>query len=161
MPAMRSLFLFLLFALATEVRWWKVQTSGLDANLRGVSAAYSPDAKGAPMPAVWASGSNGVILRSLDTGKTWKRLHVAAGDALDFRGIVAFNAATAYVMSSGEGEKSRVYKTSDGGETWALQYTGNRKEIFLDSIACVSETHCYALGDPLDGKFLLLITADG
>jgi photosystem II stability/assembly factor-like uncharacterized protein len=59
------------------------------------------------MPAVWASGSNGVILRSTDLGKTWKRLHVAGGDTLDFRGIVAFNATTAYLMSSGEGQKSR------------------------------------------------------
>jgi photosystem II stability/assembly factor-like uncharacterized protein len=161
MPAMRILFLFLLFALPAEAQWWKVQTSGLDTNLRGVSAAYSPDAKGVPVPVVWASGSNGVILRSLDTGKTWKRLHVAGGDALDFRGIVAFHATTAYVMSSGEGEKSRIYKTTDGGEFWTLQYTGNRKEIFLDSIACLSDTHCFALSDPLDGKFLLLTTADG
>jgi len=95
MPAMRTLFLFLFFALPAEAQWWKLQTSGLDSNLRGVSAAYAPDAKGAPMPAVWASGSNGVILRSTDLGKTWKRLHVAGGDTLDFRGIVAFNAATA------------------------------------------------------------------
>jgi len=161
MPAMRILFLFLLFALPAEAQRWKVQTSGIDTNLRGVSAAYAPDAKGAPATAVWASGSNGVILRSLDTGKTWQRLPVAGGDALDFRGIVAFNAATAYVMSSGEGEKSRIYKTIDGGETWTLQYTGSRKEFFLDSIACLSDTHCFALSDPLDGKFLLLTTTDG
>jgi len=158
---MRILFLFLLFALPAEAQWWEVQTSGLDTNLRGVSAANAPDTKGARMPMVWASGSNGVILRSTDLGNTWKRLHVAGGDTLDFRGIVAFNAATAYVMSSGEGEKSRIYKTTDGGETWTLQYAGNRKEIFLDSIACLSETHCFALSDPLDGKFLLLTTTDG
>jgi len=161
MPAMRILFLFLLFALPAEAQWWEVQTSGIDTNLRGVSAAYAPDAKSAPVPVVWASGSNGMILRSLDRGNTWQRLHVAGGDALDFRGIAAFNAATAYVMSSGEGEKSRIYKTTDGGESWTLQYTGNRKEFFLDSIACLSETHCYALSDPLDGKFFLLITTDG
>jgi photosystem II stability/assembly factor-like uncharacterized protein len=161
MPAMRILFLFLLFALPAEAQWWKVQTSGVDSNLRGVSAAYAPDAKGLPMPVVWASGSNGVILRSTDLGKTWKRLHVAGGDALDFRGIVAFNAATVYVMSSGEGEKSRIYKTTDGGESWTLQYTDKRKEFFLDSIACLSDTHCFALSDPLDGKFLLLTTSDG
>jgi len=161
MPTMRILFLFLLFTLPAEAQWWEVQTSGSDTNLRGVSAANAPDTKGALMPMVWASGSNGVILRSTDLGKTWKRLHVAGGDALDFRGIVAFNAATAYVMSSGEGEKSRIYKTTDGGETWTLQYAGNRKEIFLDSIACLSETHCFALSDPLDGKFLLLTTTDG
>jgi len=161
MPAMRILFLSLLFALPAKAQWWEVQTSGLDTNLRGVSAVYAPDTKGRRIPVVWASGSNGVILRSLDTGKTWKRLHVAGGHALDFRGIIAFNAATAYVMSSGEGEKSRIYKTADGGESWTLQYAGNRKEIFLDSIACFSETHCFALSDPLDGKFLLLTTTDG
>jgi photosystem II stability/assembly factor-like uncharacterized protein len=158
---MRIAFLFLFFVLPAEAQGWKVQTSGLDSNLRGVSAAFAPDAKGAPVPVVWASGSNGVILRSFDAGNTWQRLPVAGADALDFRGIIAFNATTAYVMSSGEGEKSRIYKTSDGGETWTLQYTDKRKEFFLDSIACLSDKRCFALSDPLDGKFLLLVTEDG
>jgi len=156
------LFLFLLlFSSPAKAQWWKVQTSGLDTNLRGVSAAYAPGAKGVPVPVVWASGSNGVILRSLDAGQTWQRLLVAGGDALDFRGIVAFNATTAYVMSSGEGEKSRIYKTTDGGETWKLQFTSDRKEFFLDSIACLSEMHCLVLSDPVDGTFFLLATTDG
>jgi len=165
--AIRTFLLWVLFSIPVAAQtspvlsWWSVQTSGIDTNLRGVSAVYTPDAKGRPVPVLWASGSNGVILRSLDEGQSWQRLHVAGGDALDFRGIVAFNAATAYVMSSGEGEKSRIYKTTDGGETWKLQYTGNRKEFFLDSIACLSETHCLALSDPIDGKFLLLNTIDG
>src|SRR4029077_10745814 len=98
MRAMRTLLLLLLFSAPTEAQWWKVQTSGLDTNLRGVSAAYVRDVKSAPVPVVWASGSNGVILKSLDEGKTWKRLHVADGEKLDFRGIVAFDASTAYVM---------------------------------------------------------------
>src|SRR6266699_1912944 len=164
MRAMRPFlpFLFsLFFGVSVQAQWWHVQTSGLDTNLRGVSVAEMPDAMGAPVPVVWASGSNAVILKSIDEGKTWKRLRVTGGDALDFRGIVAFNASTAYVMSSGEGEKSRIYKTADGGETWTLQYTDKRKEFFLDSIACLSETHCFALSDPIDGKFLLLNTTDG
>src|SRR5437764_1833096 len=161
MRAMRILLLLMLVTIPAEVQWWKVQANGLDTNLRGVSLAYAPNAKSVPAPVVWASGSNGAILKSIDEGTTWKRLHVAGGDALDFRGIVAFNASTAYVMSSGEGEKSRIYKTADGGETWTLQYTDKRKEFFLDSIACLSETHCFALSDPIDGKFLLLNTTDG
>jgi photosystem II stability/assembly factor-like uncharacterized protein len=161
LPFLFSLLFSLFFGVPVQAQWWKVQTSGLDTNLRGVSAAYAPDAKGVPAPVVWASGSNGVILKSIDEGTTWKRLHVAGGDALDFRGIVAFNSSIAYVMSSGEGEKSRIYKTTDGGETWNLQYTDKRKEFFLDSIACLSETHCYALSDPIAGKFLLLKTTDG
>jgi photosystem II stability/assembly factor-like uncharacterized protein len=159
--AIRTLVLSMLAAGSASAQGWTVQTSGIDSNLRGVSAVYAPDAKGAPVPVVWASGSNGVILRSVDAGQSWQRLHVAGGDPLDFRGIVAFNATNAYVMSSGEGEKSRIYKTTDGGETWKLQYTGNRKEIFLDSIACLSEIDCFALSDPIDGKFFLLTTTDG
>src|SRR5260370_20743508 len=64
-------------------------------------------------------------------------------------------------MSSGAGGMSRIYKMTDGGETWTLQYTDKRKEFFLDTIACLSETQCFALGDPVDGKFLLLATTDG
>ena len=159
-----SLFVALLaFIVSTpaEKSWWKVQTNGIDSSLRGVSAAFSPDAKGVPVPVVWASGSNGVILKSLDQGETWQRLHVKDGDSMDFRGIVAFNTSTAYLMSSGEGEKSRIYKTTDGGETWNLQYSDSRKEFFLDTIACRSEKECFALGDPINGKFLLLKTTDG
>ncbi len=155
-------FLFSLFlGVSVQAQWWQVQTSGMDTNLRGVSVAPVAAAKGVAAFAVWASGSNGVILKSIDAGATWRRVHVAGGEALDFRGIVAFNASTAYVMSSGAGGMSRIYKTTDGGETWTLQYTDKRKEFFLDTIACLSETQCFALGDPVDGKFLLLATTDG
>jgi photosystem II stability/assembly factor-like uncharacterized protein len=64
-------------------------------------------------------------------------------------------------MSSGEGKKSRIYKTTDGGKTWKLQYSGSTPEFFLDSMACDSETHCVALSDPVDGKFVVLSTNDG
>lgn len=154
------LFLFL-FGAPAKARWWKVQTSGIDTNLRAVSALYAPNRNAMPFPVVWTSGSNGVILKSLNAGKTWQRLRVKDGEALDFRGIVAFSEKTAYLMSSGDGEKSRIYKTTDGGETWELQYADHRKEFFLDSIACLYEKECLALGDPINGKFLLLQTADG
>jgi photosystem II stability/assembly factor-like uncharacterized protein len=163
MRAMRHALLTLFclcFGVPTQAQWWQVQTSGLDTNLRGVSVARLSNAKGAAV-AVWASGSNGVILKSLDEGKTWQRLHVAGGETLDFRSIQAFDASTAYVMSSGEGEKSRIYKTTDGGETWKLQYTDNRKAFFLDAVKCISQRDCAALGDPIDGRFVLLTTKDG
>jgi len=161
-----SLFVVLLsflFGVPAEAQRWKVQTSGMDTSLRGVSAVYAPDPKAsnARAPIVWVSGSNGVVLKSLDEGKTWERLHVGDGDTLDFRGIVAFDGSTAYVMSSGDGDKSRIYKTSNGGESWNLQFTDTRREFFLDSIACLSEKECFALGDPIDRKFLLLKTSDG
>jgi photosystem II stability/assembly factor-like uncharacterized protein len=138
---------------------WTVQTTGIATNLRGVSAVHGT---GAANPSVvWASGSNGVILQSVDGGQNWKRLHVLDDDTLDFRGIRAFDEKTAYVISSGDGDKSRIYKTTDGGLTWEMQYTDKRPGFFLDDIACFTETHCFVLGDPIDGKFLILATEDG
>jgi photosystem II stability/assembly factor-like uncharacterized protein len=157
-----ALLLVYLCAAPAGAQWQKVRTSGIDSNLRGVSVAYAPGKrKGVLEPVIWASGSNGAILKSLDEGSTWQRLPVTDGDTLDFRGVVAFNAFTAYVMATGEGDKSRIYKTADGGQTWNLQFTGDRKEVFLDSIACLSEEQCIALGDPIERKFLLLKTTDG
>jgi photosystem II stability/assembly factor-like uncharacterized protein len=156
-----ALLLFLCFAARAEAQSWSVQTSGLDTNLRGVSAVYISNPNGVLTPIVWASGSNGVILRSIDAGKTWDRSDVEGGDSLDFRGIVAFDAKTAYVISIGNDGKSRVYDTIDGGATWTLRYRDSRAAFFLDAIACESRMRCVALGDPIDGKFLLLLTNDG
>jgi len=148
-------------AAGSDGSWWTVQTSGIDANLRGISIGYQSGSGNKLVPVIWASGSNGVILQSADRGKSWKRIHVPDGDALDFRSIQAFDANTAYVMSIGEGDKSRIYKTVDGGETWSLQYKDQRSAIFLDALVCISETRCFAVGDPIDGKFLLLTTLNG
>jgi photosystem II stability/assembly factor-like uncharacterized protein len=140
---------------------WTVQTSGIDTNMRGVSIGTFSDSHGVGTVVVWASGSNGVILQSKDAGKTWKRLRVQGGDELDFRSIQARDATTAYVMSSGDSGKSRIYKTTDGGANWKLQYTDKRKKFFLDALVCDSEIECRAVGDPIDGKFVILRTRDG
>ncbi len=157
--------IFLLLSLLTlparAQQWWSVQTSGLDTNLRGVSVVCNRGSEEKPHYIIWASGSNGVILRSTNDGTTWKQLTVKGAGELDFRDIEAFDAYTAYVMSSGEGEKSRIYKTSDGGKTWKLQYTNRRSDFFLDALACDSRTHCYALSDPVEGKFVVLATENG
>jgi photosystem II stability/assembly factor-like uncharacterized protein len=130
--------------------------------LRGVSVAHFIASGGSSTSVVWASGSNGVILRSPNAVRTaWVQLHVTGGETLDFRSIQAFDDKTAYVMSSGEGEKSRIYKTVDGGQNWNLQFTGKRQSFFLDALVCTSSVHCFALSDPVDGRFLILATSDG
>jgi photosystem II stability/assembly factor-like uncharacterized protein len=141
---------------AADTVSWSVQTSGIDTNLRGVSATSYVDSNGTEHIMVWACGSNGVILLSNDRGKTWKRLQVAGGEGLDFRSIVALDAKKAFVMSSGNGDKSRIYKTVDGGGNWKLEFTDSRKAFFLDALACDGE--CYALSDPVDGKFVIVAT---
>jgi photosystem II stability/assembly factor-like uncharacterized protein len=139
--------------------WWSLKNSGVDTNLRGVSVVL--ETSHSPESVVWATGSHGVVLRSVDSGKSWKRLHIPDAESLDFRGVQAFEENIAYVMASGEGDNSRIYKTLDGGKTWIKQYSDSRKAFFLDAIACSDESHCFALSDPVDGKFLLVSTEDG
>src|SRR5208282_3935665 len=134
-----------------------MRNTGFDSNLRGVSVSKTHSGN----YAMWVSGTKGTVLRSLDDGQSWKQLKVEDGTDLDFRDIEAFGETTAYVMSSGDGGRSRIYKTTDGGKSWTLQYTDKRPGFFLDSLACDSRTHCFALSDPVDGKFLILTTSDG
>src|SRR5690242_15878308 len=92
---------------------WTSQTSGVTARLRGVSAANDRVA--------WASGSGSTVLRTEDGGASWKKITVTP-DRLDFRDIDAVDETTAYVLSIGNGDASRIYKTTDGGLTWTLQF---------------------------------------
>jgi photosystem II stability/assembly factor-like uncharacterized protein len=147
--------------LSDNAPWWSVQSTGVDANLRGVSVVLGAGKKDQLHYIIWAVGSNGTVLRSLDDGGTWHRISVPHASGLDFRDVEAFSEDEAYVMSSGDGEQSRIYKTTDGGKSWELQYTDRRSGFFLDSMACDSKMHCVALSDPVDGKFVVLMTSDG
>jgi photosystem II stability/assembly factor-like uncharacterized protein len=149
----------LLLAVVTAGMSWSVKTSGINSNLRGISIAS--DKRPGQTTVIWASGSHGVILRSLDAGNNWEKLRISDSGSLDFRGVQAFSADEAYVMSSGPGDQSRIYRTSDGGKNWEMQYTDKRNEFFLDGLSCVSSTNCFALSDPVNGKFLVLHTEDG
>ena len=80
---------------------------------------------------------------------------------LDFRAVTAFGADTAYLLSAGPGDASRVYKTTDGGKTWAKQFQAADKESFFDAIAFWDEKTGLALGDPVGGTFQLIGTTDG
>jgi len=152
-------FLLMLALLFPAGPWWAVQESGVDSNLRGVCVVSETLAEEKTI--LWASGSQGAVVRSTDSGKTWKRLRIPGTESLDFRGVQAFDAKTAYVMSSGEGAQSRIYKTTDSGESWKLQYQGVEREFFLDALICDKEKHCAALSDPVDGRFVVLANTDG
>jgi photosystem II stability/assembly factor-like uncharacterized protein len=68
-------------------------------------------------------------------------------------------------MSSGKGDLSRIYKTTDGCRTWKLLFTNPDKEGFWDAIQFADANHFPAdkdfgmlVGDPVDGKFTTFVT---
>lgn len=142
-----------LLAGASFAQSWMPQTSNTTASLRGLSAV---DEK-----TVWASGSGGTFLRTIDGGATWTAGHVPGAETLDFRGVRAIDGRTAYLMSSGPGDKSRIYKTTDAGEHWTLQFTHPDPKGFLDSIAFWDADHGIVVGDALAGTADIRTTEDG
>lgn len=139
--------------LAQVTRRWEPQHSGVTSRLRGVSAVSDEVA--------WASGANGTVLRTTDGGRTWTRLVVPDAGKLDFRDVDAVGETTAWILSVGSGEASRIYKTSDAGQHWSLQFTNDDPKAFFDAMAFWDGQRGLAMSDSVDGRFVILTTADG
>jgi len=131
---------------------WTLQQSGVTARLRGVSAVNDHIA--------WASGSGSTVLRTEDGGLTWKKF-VVTSDTVDFRDIDAVGEQTAYVLSIGNGDASRIYKTANGGASWTLQFRNDDGRAFLDAMSFWDADHGIVIGDSVDLQFYILTTADG
>jgi hypothetical protein len=136
---------------------WQMQDSGSTASLRGID---SVDGKVA-----WASGTGGTVLRTTDGGAHWQKCAVpdadTGGATLDLRGIEAWDAKTAMVMASGPGAQSRLYKTTDGCNSWALLFRNpDAPGGFFDSF-WLTGPRGMLLGDPVGGKFAVFKTVNG
>ena len=155
-PAFVRLAIFI-FALALTIpshAQWEIEDSHTTASLRGIDSVGNGIA--------WASGTNGTILRTEDGGFVWQLCAIPPGaEKLDFRGIQAFDANTAIVMSSGKGDLSRLYKTTDGCQTWKLIFTNPDKDGFWDAFLLNRfDKDGYLLGDPVNGSFRYWQTND-
>ena len=162
MKNLRDLLLVcvLMPAFSSAQAQWEVQDSHTTSNLRGIHAVNSTVA--------WASGADGTILRTQNGGAHWQKCAIPPdGDKLDFRGIWAWDANTALVMSAGPGEQSRVYRTSDGGAHWIEEARNTDKDGFWDAMVFQSEDSGkhgdkpagMVVGDPVGGRFFTMTTA--
>jgi hypothetical protein len=159
MRVMRLIPLLFLPALAlaqTPPVPWQMQNSGTTASLRGI---HSVDGTVA-----WASGTGGTILKTIDGGVHWETCAIpdaaTDGATLDFRGVQAFDAQTAIVMSSGKGKLSRLYRTTDGCSTWKLLFKNPDKDGFWDALYFNRRRWGWLLGDPVKNQFTLFSSED-
>jgi hypothetical protein len=145
----RLLLLALLSLTLRTYAQFEIEESHTTASLRGIDNVGDGVA--------WASGTEGTVLRTTDDGTTWQRCTTPPNaEHLDFRGIQAFDENTAIVMSSGKGDLSRLYKTTDGCKSWKLLFTNPDKEGFWDAVGWDITKHTIRiLGDPVEGHFRL------
>lgn len=131
----------------------ETQSSGTGALLQAVSAVSSE--------VVWVSGQRGTWARTLDGGRTWQAGSVPGGETLQFRDVYAISADTAWLLSAGSGDLSRIYRTTDGGATWSLQFRNTEPAAFYDCMDFWDERRGLVFGDEVNGRMMVLETTDG
>ena len=153
MGTLIGLVLWAATAAATPVpAVWTPQTSGSTAELRGVAIRDPARA--------WATGADGTVLRTRD-GQGWVKVTIPGGEKLDFRDVEVLSNGTIVLMSAGPGELSRIYRSTDDGKTWELVHTNPDAKGFYDAIAFWDDANGAVLGDPVDNRFRVRVTADG
>ncbi|MCP4710163.1 MAG: oxidoreductase [Planctomycetes bacterium] len=129
---------------------WQMQESGVNASLRGLHAVSDNVA--------WASGAGGTVLRTVDGGRLWQNVSIPNAENFDFRDVHALDDTTAWVLAIGR--PAKIYQTTDGGQNWTEQYHNDSPGIFLDAFDFWDNQTGIAVGDPIDGKFVIIKTHD-
>lgn len=109
----------------------------------------------------WVSGHEASYAITTNGGITWRVSVMEGEEELQFRDVEAFDSVTAYLLSAGLGDQSRIYRTDDGGRSWRLQYKADHPEAFLDCMAFWDRERGLAYGDAVDGTPFILRTLDG
>src|SRR3989337_2112285 len=101
----------------------------------------------------WASGVGGTYAVTTDGGDTWRSGVVPGADSLEFRDAEGGSENIAYLLAAGPGDRSRIYKTRDGGRSWSLQFTSRDTSAFYDCFAFWDERRGFTMSDAVAGRF--------
>lgn len=129
---------------------WNEFEPVVKASLRGLSPVSAK--------ICWASGANGTWLKTIDGGQTWESGKIGDLDTVDFRSIHAWDEMTAVAASAGQ--PAVIYRTINGGRSWEKVHQEG-SEAFFDAISFANKKKGYVLGDPVNGKWMVLESTDG
>lgn len=115
---------------------------------------------------IWVSGHGGTWGRTLDGGTTWETGVVPGQDSLQFRDVHAVHADTALLLAAGPGDRSRIFRTVDGGGRWTEVWRNLDPEAFFDCMDLWESVdggprRGIAFSDAVEGRFVVLVTEDG
>lgn len=123
---------------------------------------------------VWAVGYDGTnptgacqdYTRTVNGGTLWTAGTIPGIPSLSIAQVSAVDALTAWMMvfpPAGSSTADGVYKTADGGATWARQTTAtfSNSSSFPDCIHMYNANEGWCMGDPINGEFEIYTTADG
>jgi photosystem II stability/assembly factor-like uncharacterized protein len=109
----------------------------------------------------WASGVGGTWVLTTDGGETWRSGVVPRADSLEFRDVEGMSEMVAYLLAAGPGDRSRIYRTEDGGRSWTVQFINRDTTAFYDCFAFWDSHRGFTMSDAVAGRFPVVRTTDG
>jgi photosystem II stability/assembly factor-like uncharacterized protein len=145
---------------------WAEQASGFWEPSRGINYMHAVDEN-----VVWAVGYDGSgsqlnvqeFTKTTDGGDLWVAdlIDTAPSDG-DSAMICALDDMYAWVpIYTASGTNQGIWKTSDGGSTWAQQTTADFTGGFPNCVHFWDENNGWCMGDPVGGYFEIYTTTDG
>jgi photosystem II stability/assembly factor-like uncharacterized protein len=105
---------------------------------------------------IWASGSKGMVARSINEGQNFEWIQGQGYEKRDFRAMHAWNDLEAIIVAVAS--PAVILKTKDGGVSWNKVYENSDSSMFLDAIHFSDAKHGTVIGDPIDGQLFILTT---
>jgi photosystem II stability/assembly factor-like uncharacterized protein len=128
----------------------KILTEKKGISLRGLSV---PSEK-----VVWASGSKGTVVKSVNGGESFEWLQVKGFETRDFRAIHAWDDKEVLIVAIAA--PAVILKTMDGGISWNKVYENADTSMFLDAVKFKDNFKGTVIGDPINDTIFLLNTED-
>lgn len=128
----------------------KILTQKEGVSLRGLSI---PSEK-----VIWASGSKGTVVKSLNGGESFEWLQVKGYETRDFRAIHAWDEKEVLIIAIAA--PAIILKTKDGGANWYSVYENSDTSMFLDAVKFKDDKVGTVIGDPINDTLFLLSTHD-
>ncbi|HWA40769.1 MAG TPA: hypothetical protein VG712_04105 [Gemmatimonadales bacterium] len=111
---------------------------------------------------VWASGSNGWVYHTTTGGTHWTIDTIPGVSSLFLVDIFATDDRHATVVGTDfRGGYAAIYATEDGGRRWRKEWELRDPRAFLDAVTILGDGTGLALGDPMDGHYLILVRRRG
>jgi photosystem II stability/assembly factor-like uncharacterized protein len=128
----------------------KIVTEKKGVSLRGLSI---PSQK-----VIWASGSKGSVVKSVNGGESFEWLQVKGYETRDFRAIHAWDDKEVLIVAVAA--PAVILKTMDGGLSWNKVYENADTSMFLDAVTFKDDKVGTVIGDPINDTIFLLNTED-
>ena len=102
---------------------------------------------------VWAVGNSARVFVTTDGGENWVSRTVPG--AVNVRGLFAFNHQEAVVAD----QQGHFFRTTDSGVQWTPVHGPTGSSI--NGIHFFDELNGWAMGDPVNGHYVILLSTDG